>query len=323
MTTKAPDLRKVVLPVEGMTCAACVSHVEGALKEVAGVVSASVNLATEEAAVEFDGGRASLTDLIGAVDDSGYRTGLASITLNVGGMTCASCVIHVEHALRDVEGVLAVNVNLASEQAAVEYLPGLAALPEMRHAVSDAGYSVEGVAGRRGRPRRGTTGPHPRDRQAAATDAGGVHTWRGHLPGQLPRAVPLGAVFPPELVHAMGAGHPCAVVGRLAVLPGRVGRTEAPHRQHEHPHSRGHQRSVRVQRGSHAIPRRAQRGAGRCKGLLRHGGHHHFAHPVRALPGGPGEGPHLRGHTQADGPAAQARYPLARRRRGERNPWRT
>ena len=147
MTTKAPDLRKVVLPVEGMTCAACVSHVEGALKEVAGVVSASVNLATEEAAVEFDGGRASLTDLIGAVDDSGYRTGLASITLNVGGMTCASCVIHVEHALRDVEGVLAVNVNLASEQAAVEYLPGLAALPEMRHAVSDAGYSVDGVAG--------------------------------------------------------------------------------------------------------------------------------------------------------------------------------
>ena len=147
MTTKAQDLRRVTLPVEGMTCAACVSHVEGALKEVAGVVSASVNLATEQATVEFDSDRASLTDLIGAVDDSGYRTGFASITLNVGGMTCASCVMHVEHALRDVEGVLSVNVNLASEQARVEYLPGMAQLPDMRHAVSDAGYSMEGVAG--------------------------------------------------------------------------------------------------------------------------------------------------------------------------------
>ncbi len=147
MTAKTSELRRVTLPVEGMTCAACVSHVEGALKEVAGVVSANVNLASEEATVEFDGDRASLNDLISAVDDSGYRTGLATITLNVGGMTCAACVVHVEHALRDVEGVLSANVNLASEQAKVEYLPGLAALPDMRHAVSDAGYSVEGVAG--------------------------------------------------------------------------------------------------------------------------------------------------------------------------------
>ena len=147
MTAKTTELRRVTLPVEGMTCAACVSHVEGALKDVVGVVSANVNLASEEATVEFDGGRASLNDLIGAVGDSGYRTGLATITLNVGGMTCAACVVHVEHALRDVEGVLSANVNLASEQAKVEYLPGLATLPDMRYAVSDAGYSVEGVAG--------------------------------------------------------------------------------------------------------------------------------------------------------------------------------
>ncbi len=147
MTTKAPELRKIVLPVEGMTCAACVSHVEGALKDVAGVVSASVNLASEQATVEFNGGSASIADLVGAVDDSGYRTGLASVTLNVGGMTCAACVVHVERALRDVEGVLSASVNLASEQASVEYLPGLAALPDMRDAVSDAGYSIEGVAG--------------------------------------------------------------------------------------------------------------------------------------------------------------------------------
>ena len=73
--------------------------------------------------------------------------GTALITLNIGGMTCASCVVHVEHALKEVDGVLSANVNLATEQAAVEYVPGLATLADMKAMVDDAGYSVEGVAG--------------------------------------------------------------------------------------------------------------------------------------------------------------------------------
>ncbi|MFH1559980.1 MAG: heavy metal translocating P-type ATPase [Chloroflexota bacterium] len=145
MSTKAP--RKIILPVEGMTCASCVSHVEGALKEVDGVLSANVNLATEQATVEFDDDKATISELIHAVDDSGYRAGLARITLNIGGMTCASCVVHVEHALKEVDGVLSANVNLATEQATVEYIPGLATLPDMKAMVDDAGYTVEGVAG--------------------------------------------------------------------------------------------------------------------------------------------------------------------------------
>ena len=37
-----------------------------------------------------------------------------TITLLVSGMTCASCVAHVEKALRGVEGVLSATVNLAT-----------------------------------------------------------------------------------------------------------------------------------------------------------------------------------------------------------------
>ena len=145
MSTKAQ--KKIVLPVEGMTCASCVSHVEGALKEVEGVTQVTVNLATEQATVEFDDDKATIAELIEAVDDSGYKAGLARITLNIGGMTCASCVVHVEHALKEVEGVLSANVNLATEQATVEYIQGLATLPDMKATVDDAGYAVEGVAG--------------------------------------------------------------------------------------------------------------------------------------------------------------------------------
>jgi Cu+-exporting ATPase len=59
-----------------MTCAACQSHVEKALKSTAGVLDASVNLVTRSATVSFDPARAQTTDLIGAVKKSGYEASL-------------------------------------------------------------------------------------------------------------------------------------------------------------------------------------------------------------------------------------------------------
>ena len=64
--------RKVTLGIDGMTCAACVSHVENALTGVQGVESASVNLATEKATVEYVQGVTGIADLRHAVEDSGY-----------------------------------------------------------------------------------------------------------------------------------------------------------------------------------------------------------------------------------------------------------
>ena len=63
----------VHLSVGGMTCAACVGHVEAALRGVEGVVSASVNLATERATVEHRPGAGTLSDMRRAVEDAGYR----------------------------------------------------------------------------------------------------------------------------------------------------------------------------------------------------------------------------------------------------------
>ena len=130
-----------------MTCAACVAHVEGALKEVRGISSAQVNLATEKATVEMDPGVVSLEELVKAVDDVGYAIALERANLSIGGMTCAACVGHVENALKEVDGVVSVNVNLATEKAAVEYVPGVASFQSFRDAVDDVGYVVEGMAG--------------------------------------------------------------------------------------------------------------------------------------------------------------------------------
>ncbi len=71
-----------------------------------------------------------------------------STSLNIGGMTCAACVYHVERALSGVPGVVNATVNLGVERATVEYSPSLAGLEELRRAVEDAGYTVEPVGDR-------------------------------------------------------------------------------------------------------------------------------------------------------------------------------
>ena len=114
----APAAR-VVLPVHGMTCAACVAHVEKALAAVPGVTRVAVNLATESAAVEGPAA-CDLARLRRAVDAAGYAVPIVTHRLAISGMTCASCVSRVEKALRAVPGVLEARVNLASETAAVE-----------------------------------------------------------------------------------------------------------------------------------------------------------------------------------------------------------
>ncbi|MGQ9545750.1 MAG: heavy metal translocating P-type ATPase [Dehalococcoidia bacterium] len=66
--------KKSILAVGGMTCASCVARVEEALSSVPGVISASVNLATEKATVEYLEGT-DLADMRRAVKDAGYELG--------------------------------------------------------------------------------------------------------------------------------------------------------------------------------------------------------------------------------------------------------
>ena len=144
MATKDKDIIKINLPVEGMTCAACVGHVENALKGVPGVVDASVNLGTEKASVEFDPAQVRFQVIEEAVSGAGYKLGTQSASLNIGGMTCSACVSHIENALREVPGVAEANVNLGVEGATVEFIPGIVELSDLQAAVEGAGYRVEG-----------------------------------------------------------------------------------------------------------------------------------------------------------------------------------
>lgn len=62
--------------------------------------------------------------------------------LNVEGMTCSSCVHHVEEALRDLEGVGSIQVKLADGTVRVQHNPSEASVAQMIQALGDAGYET-------------------------------------------------------------------------------------------------------------------------------------------------------------------------------------
>lgn len=70
-----------------------------------------------------------------------------AVTISVGGMSCASCVRHVEKGLLKVPGVISAAVNLPLEEAVVEFESGKVTTEDLKAAVIDAGYEFLGVKG--------------------------------------------------------------------------------------------------------------------------------------------------------------------------------
>ncbi|MEE4117501.1 MAG: heavy metal translocating P-type ATPase [Paracoccaceae bacterium] len=129
----------LTLRVDGMHCASCVGRVERALAGVDGVTDAEVNLATACATVHHDG-RVSAAQLAETLEAQGKPMRTARATLEVDGMSCASCVGRLERALGAVPGVLSAEVNLATGRADVHFAEGAVTAEELARSATEAGY---------------------------------------------------------------------------------------------------------------------------------------------------------------------------------------
>lgn len=136
------DSRSILLSITGMSCASCVGRVETTLNDVPGVSGANVNLADETARFESDDAAAAGA-AVEALSATGYPAKTARVTLNVGSMSCASCVGRIEQALKAEPGVLDVAVNLAAETAAVVYLADVITPEGIAGISTTAGYPAE------------------------------------------------------------------------------------------------------------------------------------------------------------------------------------
>ncbi|SHF59846.1 MULTISPECIES: heavy metal translocating P-type ATPase [Halomonadaceae] len=132
----------VTIEIRGMSCASCVGRVERALDKQPGVIDSQVNLATEKATVALEES-ATLSQVVEAIEETGYQPVVEDAEIPVIGMTCGSCVSRVERSLKKLPGILQASVNLTTQKTFVRFLPGAVSLPRLHHAIKDAGYEPQ------------------------------------------------------------------------------------------------------------------------------------------------------------------------------------
>lgn len=138
----AQTAERVTLPVEGMSCAACVAKVEKALKNTRGVQDAKVNLVAGKATIDYLKAETSMEELVKAITGIGYTVPQEEVSLTVRGMSCAACVAKVEKVLRGLPGVTNAVVNLAAESAKVQFYPGSLTKGDIKKAINSLGYEA-------------------------------------------------------------------------------------------------------------------------------------------------------------------------------------
>jgi len=120
--------KKSIFPIEGMSCAACVARVEQALSSVPGVVSASVNLASGKATVEYMEGT-DIARLRRVVEDAGYKLGSEAQTLE-------DVTIAAQRELRGVRNRFIVAAVLAALVMALMWAPEFVGKPYLLWALA-------------------------------------------------------------------------------------------------------------------------------------------------------------------------------------------
>ena len=139
---KPINKENITLPVKGMSCASCSARIEKKVGELEGVISTHVNFAAAVASIEFDPQNISADQFPMVIEKLGFEVSRLSKIFPVEGMTCASCVSRVEKKLLSLQGVHAVDVNLATEQVLVDYISALVDFESLRSALEEAGYRL-------------------------------------------------------------------------------------------------------------------------------------------------------------------------------------
>jgi Cu+-exporting ATPase len=134
--------KEITLGVSGMTCSACALNIEKILKKKEGVDSVAVNLELGRAKVSFEPAIISPKEIEGAIESIGYKVEKDKVTLNLQGMSCASCAANIEKILNKTDGVISASVNFPLEKAFVEFDSSRISVREIIAAVQGIGYGA-------------------------------------------------------------------------------------------------------------------------------------------------------------------------------------
>ncbi|CZR55189.1 related to P-type ATPase [Phialocephala subalpina] len=165
-----PATTTTTLAVEGMTCGACTSAIEGGFTGVAGVKHFSISLLSERAVVEHDASILTAEQIAEIVEDRGFgativesnvsapanpkprrgstarREKVATTTVAIEGMTCGACTSAVEEGFKGLDGLVQFNISLLAERAVIMHDPSKLPPEKIAEIIEDRGFGAKIVS---------------------------------------------------------------------------------------------------------------------------------------------------------------------------------
>ena len=135
-------IEKITIPISALHYAAGINIIKNEIKKIPGVKNASINFTTGIANVEFNKDEVKAREIIETINNAGYQTGKAHLHLGIGGMYCASCVTKIENELKRLPGVLSASVDLGTDSAFINYVPGSVNIAGIKEVIEKLGYKV-------------------------------------------------------------------------------------------------------------------------------------------------------------------------------------
>ncbi|KAH6657707.1 E1-E2 ATPase-domain-containing protein [Truncatella angustata] len=160
-----PSTTVTTIAVEGMTCGACTSAVEGGFSDIPGVKHFSISLLSERAVIEHDASLLPVEKIIETIEDRGFgatlvdsevqqpikktssqnsnQPSVATTTVAIEGMTCGACTSAVEGGFTGVEGVLRFNISLLAERAVIAHDTKKLSADRIAEIIDDRGFDAK------------------------------------------------------------------------------------------------------------------------------------------------------------------------------------
>jgi Cu+-exporting ATPase len=164
-TDDGPATMVTTVAIQGMTCGACTSAIEGGFKDVSGVKHFSISLLSERAVIEHDPSLLTAEAICEIIEDRGFdaevvessekdaevpavsegtRTAsTATTTVAIEGMTCGACTSAVEEGFKGVSGLLRFNISLLAERAVITHDPSKLPADKIVEIIEDRGFDAK------------------------------------------------------------------------------------------------------------------------------------------------------------------------------------
>jgi Cu+-exporting ATPase len=133
-------LARIELPIADLPFVRVATELESALRALDGVDQVTVNVGAGLLRLDYDPLKTNLARMTNAVQTAGYTLDGAQTRIGIENLRCASCVKFIEDELKSTQGVLNATVNIATQEATVDYLPQNTTLAELNKAIETWGY---------------------------------------------------------------------------------------------------------------------------------------------------------------------------------------